>query len=498
MIIYLPCKLGESFIERKFAGWENKKRVYRDGDTRKLLGFNAGEYMTRSLSIPTIYAGLEDGSRVSGLISYDPAEEFSQDFVPRYKLSLDVKTERPLSDYGLKAKRIVRVCGLAYEDGVIKVDFVTTKDHCEHLRFPIDAGKLKYASVDEDNLEPSVICIVKNDRMGKTENEEACETWEPLRVAIHDSEKEHFKKLKTFPNLVLMKISTYHKEQGDSVEWWKPDKSYDLVYSSKVFDFTKENPLLPPDTIKGGTGYGEFGELPAHIDSLYPDYSMYPECDYAIGYLTRGCSNNCPWCYVPKKEGGIKEYGTWRELVRKDTDKLVLMDNNILACEHGLRQLADLSENGKHVRVDFNQGLDARLVTEEIADMLAGINWIRFIRFSCDSKSQLTAIDRVVEMLQKRGIRPYNVFVYLLVRKDLTEADYRVQWLKKHKGINLYAQAERNEPLGIVPDRAQLEFTRRYMYSGTYKKETWEEYLSNRPWVVERLRKAQGSVLGCA
>lgn len=72
-------------------------------------------------------------------------------------------------------------------------------------------------------------------------------------VGLHDSEKEHFKH-KTFPNYALMKISAYHKAKGDTVEWWNPAKSYDLVYSSKIFDFTEENKDLPPDTIKGGTG----------------------------------------------------------------------------------------------------------------------------------------------------------------------------------------------------------------------------------------------------
>lgn len=74
-------------------------------------------------------------------------------------------------------------------------------------------------------------------------------------VGLHDSEKEHFKHKKTFPNYALMKISAYHKAKGDSVEWWDPAKDYDLVYSSKIFDFTEENKDLPPDTIKGGTGY---------------------------------------------------------------------------------------------------------------------------------------------------------------------------------------------------------------------------------------------------
>ena len=304
-------------------------------------------------------------------------------------------------------------------------------------------------------------------------------------VGLHDSEKEHFKHKKTFPNYALMKISAYHKAKGDSVEWWDPAKDYDLVYSSKIFDFTEENKDLPPDTIKGGTGYDIEKKLPQEIDDMYPDYSIYPDCNYAIGYITRGCPNKCPWCYVPRKEGDIKPYRRWTELVRYDTPDLILMDNNILASKYGISQLKDMA--GKGWRIDLNQGMDARLVTEEIADVLASLQWIKYIRFSCDTVSQVKHIDRVAGLLAERGIKPYRLFVYLLVRKDLDEADYRVQQLRKHKGIHLYAQAERNEGLGIRPNKAQLEFTNRYIYGNLYRKETWKEYINKRPWVKQRL-----------
>lgn len=151
-------------------------------------------------------------------------------------------------------------------------------------------------------------------------------------VGLHDAEAEHFGKgTNKFPNYALMKISAYHKARGDEVEWWESIRNplYDVVYSSKVFDFTPENPYLPDCTIRGGTGYGLYDELPQEIDDMFPDYSIYPECDYAIGFLTRGCIRNCRWCVVPKKEGKIRPYRTWRDVVRRDTDKLTLMDNNI-------------------------------------------------------------------------------------------------------------------------------------------------------------------------
>ena len=123
-----------------------------------------------------------------------------------------------------------------------------------------------------------------------------------MRIGLHDAEKEHFRRSKTFPNLALMKISAYHKAQGDKVEWWIPAERYDRVYSSKVFDFTPVDPYLPDDAIRGGTGYRDIPinqGLPQEIDQMQPDYSIYPDCDYATGYLTRGCPNRCRWCVVP-------------------------------------------------------------------------------------------------------------------------------------------------------------------------------------------------------
>lgn len=296
-------------------------------------------------------------------------------------------------------------------------------------------------------------------------------------VGLHDAEKEYFKRNKVFPNYALMKISSWHKSQGDTVEWWIPSFKYDRVYSSKVFDFTPTNPYLPDDAIRGGTGYRDLPmdlKLPPEVDQALPDYSIYPDCDYAVGYLTRGCIRNCRWCVVPRKEGKIQAYRTWEDIVRHDTDKLVLMDNNILACKHGIEQLQGLIGSG--YRIDLNQGMDARLVDDHIADILSKLRWIRFIRFSCDQKSQIEPIRRTIDLLGKHGVKPYRIFIYLLVTKDIQDAAERVEALKGYKAINLYAQAERNERLGIIPNKAQLEFQQRYVYGGCFRSETWSEY----------------------
>ena len=298
-----------------------------------------------------------------------------------------------------------------------------------------------------------------------------------MKIGLHDAERDYFKTGNKFPNYAIMKISAYHKSQGDHVEWWNPLEKYDRVYSSKVFDFTPVDPYLPEDAMRGGTGYRDLSvdnRLPDEIDYVFPDYSIYPECDYAIGYLTRGCPNKCRWCIVPKKEGGIQPYRSWRDLVRPDTDKLVLMDNNILSCEYGIGQLEILAGSG--YRIDLNQGMDARLVDDRTASILSKIDWIMFIRFSCDQKAQIEPVKKAIESLGDHGVKPYRIFIYLLVTSDIGDAVNRVESLKGYKGINIYAQAERNERLGIMPNAAQLEFQQRYVYSGRYRIETWQEY----------------------
>ena len=298
-----------------------------------------------------------------------------------------------------------------------------------------------------------------------------------MQIGLHDAEKEHIKG-KIFPNYALMKISAWHKAQGDNVEWWNPLKNYDVVYSSKIFDFTPENPYLPENTIRGGTGYADvpiWQQLRQEVDQLFPDYTIYPACDYAIGYITRGCPNHCRWCLVPAKEGSIRPYRHWQELVRPDSKKLVLMDNNILANDFGIAQLESLVGSG--YAIDLNQGMDARLVDERVAKILAGLKWIKYIRFSCDQQAQIEPIMRTAELLGKYGVKPYRLFIYLLVTADIEDAALRVEVLKRLGNITIYAQAERNERQGIMPNKMQLEFAQRYVYSGRYRLESWEQYL---------------------
>lgn len=168
-----------------------------------------------------------------------------------------------------------------------------------------------------------------------------------------------------YPNLALMKISAYHKGQGDTVEWYNPFGTYDRLYMAKVFSFTPDYGYVIANVrgeiIRGGTGYDIHSSLPGKIDLIQPDYSLYPAIDSrtSYGFLTRGCPNRCRWCVVPKKEGNIRPYMDVDKIAVDGRTNLILMDNNILASDYGLCQIEKIIR--RKYRVDFNQGLDARL-----------------------------------------------------------------------------------------------------------------------------------------
>lgn len=292
-----------------------------------------------------------------------------------------------------------------------------------------------------------------------------------IKIGLHTGDKTKF------PNFALMKLSAFHKLHGELVEWWNPFETYDTVFSSKVFTFTPEEPALPDNTIKGGTGYGCMDKLPEFIDIMKPDYSLYPDCNYAVGFLTRGCIRNCPWCIVPKKEGGIKAYADWRDIKRDDSRDIVFMDNNVLAHSHGLSQICSMI--GQNVRVDFNQGLDARLITSDVAEMLAKLKWIRFIRMSCDTDAMLDTVMDAVAVLGKHGVKPYRIFTYMLVQ-DIPSAERRANRLRS-AGVEVFAQPYRDFEHNIEPTQEQRDFARWVNHKAIFKSvERFADYVPPR------------------
>lgn len=259
-----------------------------------------------------------------------------------------------------------------------------------------------------------------------------------------------------YPNLALCKIARWHKQQGDNVEWALPFFHYDVIYKSKIFNFTPDDLTVydADEVIKGGTGYDIKSSLPNEIDRLQPDYSIYPYIpnDTAYGFLTRGCPNKCPWCVVPRKEGRIRPYMDCEEIAIEGRNKLVLMDNNILAAgEYAIAQMEKIIAKG--YKIDFNQALDARLMTDDFARLLARMKWIdNRIRFGCDTHAQIAECERAMQMINSHGYRG-QYFIYTMIGggdKNFKECYERVHyWWERnhairaqHKGNAIYPYAQ--------------------------------------------------------
>lgn len=259
---------------------------------------------------------------------------------------------------------------------------------------------------------------------------------------------------RNFPNLALMKISAFHKKQGDIVEFADPMfGKYDQVYMSKVFTHSQDYQYFFDCKIeKGGTGYDLHKELPDEIDKLQPDYSLYPfiENRTAYGFLTRGCPNKCKWCIVPLKEGNIRPYMDVEEVAINGRTNLILMDNNILASDYGLSQIEKIVS--LKYKVDFNQALDARLVTDDIAALLAKVRWSKRIRFGCDTQQQIVYCERAISLLNKHGYHG-GIFLYCILTDDFQESFSRINFWKNRKNVIPYAQPylELNNLHQIIP-----------------------------------------------
>lgn len=241
-----------------------------------------------------------------------------------------------------------------------------------------------------------------------------------------------------FPNIALMKISAYHKFNGDDVSWYSPfDGWYDLVYMSKVFSFTPDYDyaINATEIIKGGSGYciemvngrevfhpERDIQLPSQIEHIYPDYSIYPTLteDTAYGFLTRGCPRGCDFCVVGKKEGKCSRKVADLKEFWNGQKNIVLCDPNILACKEWKDLLQQLIDS--KAWVDFNQGIDIRLMTEEKAKMLSRIK-VKELHFAWDKYQDKEKILPKFKLLSKhfnRLMQGHRAVVYTLVNFDTT------------------------------------------------------------------------------
>ena len=235
-----------------------------------------------------------------------------------------------------------------------------------------------------------------------------------------------------FPNLCLMKISAWHKQQGHEVEWCNLFEHYDRVYMSRVFDDTYtddfETVINADLIIRGGTGYCLENLLPQDVEHIYPDYNLYPKLtkNTAYGFLTRGCPNDCKFCIVGKKEGrksfkvaDLSEFWNGQKNIK-------LLDPNILACKEHLELLQQLVDSGAWI--DFTQGLDARLINSKNVQVLSKVK-VKMIHFAFDlMNNEKNIVEGLRLYKEATNIDSRKTGVYILTNFNTTHEEdlYRV------------------------------------------------------------------------
>ena len=296
-----------------------------------------------------------------------------------------------------------------------------------------------------------------------------------------------------FPNLVLMKLSAWHKAQGDSVEWYQPMFSghMDKVYMSKVFSFTPEYEYFidADEVIRGGSGYAISlvngkeiynksldTPLPDEIEHMYPDYSIYNITDTAYGFLSRGCPRGCSFCHVEAKEGrksykvaDLPEFWSGQK-------NIVLCDPNILACRDWKDLLQQLIDS--KAWIDINQGLDIRLMTAEKAEMIKQMK-VKELHFAWDryeDKDIIVPKFQEFKQITKLDIR--KLIVYVLCNYDTTlEQDLERIYTLRELGYWAYVMLYDKEhiPRGHTYKKLQRWVNNRFIFA---KCKTFDEYMS--------------------
>lgn len=284
-----------------------------------------------------------------------------------------------------------------------------------------------------------------------------------------------------FPNLPLMKLSAWHKQQGDSVEWYEPlfhsmGEPLNKVYMSKVFSFSPDYPYYvnSVEVSKGGSGYcislengkevyhkENDNQLSYEVEHIYPDYSLYPELtkDTAYGFMSRGCPRGCDFCHVEAKEGrkaykvaDLSEF--WH-----GQKNIVLLDPNPIACKEWKDILQQLIDSKSWV--DFSQGVDIRLMTEEKAEMIKRIK-TKNIHFAWDRYEDKKKIVPKLKMFKEyTGYDYRKLTVYMLCNFDTTfEQDLERVYLLRDLGYNPFVMLYDKEH---IPTGHKLKHLQRWV-----------------------------------
>ncbi|MDR1216658.1 MAG: hypothetical protein LBK25_08250, partial [Treponema sp.] len=182
-------------------------------------------------------------------------------------------------------------------------------------------------------------------------------------------------------------------------------------------------------------------QLPAAVDALYPDYTLYGITDTAYGYLTRGCPRQCGFCIVGEKEGTQARQLYKLEQFWRGQPHIKLLDPNITAAANCVDLLSELAATG--AEVDFTQGLDLRLLTDEKLAALSRVR-TRVVHFAWDEPAEEGVIcERLGAYIRATGAPYERICVYVLVNYNTSFAEdlhriYRIRDIGANPYVMIY------------------------------------------------------------
>jgi hypothetical protein len=250
-----------------------------------------------------------------------------------------------------------------------------------------------------------------------------------------------------FPPLGLMKLASYHRSRGNQVKLVSGTDENSNFYPDKIeitslFTYAWRpvhdaiefyHKQYPGAKIRVGGIYASL--MPRHIKTSFPfvdvhvglfekaeqylpaydillDTEKWKDWDSSILFTSRGCIRRCHYCAVPKIEGKMRSViDDVEKYIFDGHKKVIIWDNNFLASAGWKKILEKLKELG--VKVDFNQGLDARLINEEKAKILAEVR-IPLIRMAYDNVCDKEAVAKAVDLLSGHGVKKRNILFYVL------------------------------------------------------------------------------------
>lgn len=308
------------------------------------------------------------------------------------------------------------------------------------------------------------------------------------------------------PHLALMKISSYHKSNGDSVEFAEPGREYDQVYVSILFSWNKERALqhcninkiesrLP--IVYGGTGYNIKMTLSPEMAAMRPDYDLYcvdrvkrmigtgrmsaatrerkalDIVNMGIGFTSTGCFRNCKFCVVPEKEGQLRQATPISEIINPRSNIITLCDNNFTGDPYCCDKMREIIARG--LIVDISQGIDLRCIDDEKIDLLSKMRHLRSLHYAWDNVSTEKIIVPSIRQLSEK-IKPYRQMCFVLVGFDSTHEEdmHRVVRLRE-LGVEPYIMKYNSRS-----DDAYLNHFARWVNFRLYKTVPFAKY---EPWI---------------